>query len=95
MVAKICEKKASEGSKYAQNTLKIPQKWHNFDQKNAIKARIDIQMTAKLKSDDTKSKSGHLKASMYLSVAWNVEKIVKKRQKGEIFAKYPTLTLKK
>ena len=52
-------------------------------------------MATKLESDDAKSKSGYLKALMYLSVAEKVEKIVKNRQNGEIFAKYPTLTLKK
>ena len=52
-------------------------------------------MAAKLKSDDAKSKSGHLKASMYLGGALNVEIIVKKLQNRKIFAKYPTLTPKK
>ena len=52
-------------------------------------------MATKLKSDAAKSKSGHFKAFIYLSVAEKSQKIVKNRQNGKIFAKYPTLTPKK
>ena len=41
-------------------------RWKRIDQKNAIKARIEVQMATN--SDDAKSKLGHLKAFIYLSV---------------------------